>query len=77
MVRRLLVEWLPATVGDVPRNEAIDDVMPGGARWAVSFGALPFVALIWAIAARHNDGFAALSAPADSGDTAAPRDDLE
>lgn len=65
MVRRLLAEWLPAMVGDVPQAEAINDVMPRGARWAASFGALPFITLIWLYEARRNDGFAALRGTPD------------
>ncbi len=60
MVRRLLVEWLPAMVNDVPRDQAIDEMMPRGTRWAATFGALPLIALIWFFQVRRNDGFAAL-----------------
>ncbi|HPU12677.1 MAG TPA: hypothetical protein PLQ19_02675 [Aeromicrobium sp.] len=62
MVRRLLVEWLPATVNDMPRAEAINEVMPNGARWIATFGALPAIAVIWYYQARRNNGFDALSA---------------
>jgi hypothetical protein len=67
MVRRLLSEWLPATVGDLSQAEAIDEVIPAGSRWIASFGALPIVALIWYLQASRNDGFAALREPT-SGD---------
>ncbi len=60
MVRRLLADWLPETVGDASRQQAIDDVMPGGARWAASFGVVPILIVIWFVQARINNGFAVL-----------------
>lgn len=63
MVRKLLTEWLPATVGDVPRAEAIEDVMPAGARWWSTFGAIPVLTLIWYVQARRLHGFDALQQP--------------
>lgn len=61
MVRRLLVEWLPATVNDQPRGQVIDEVMPSGARWWATFGALPFLTLIWYVQARRLHGFDVLA----------------
>lgn len=66
LVRRLLTDWLPGTVGDQTQQEAIDDLMPAGARWIASFGALPIVAAIWLWEARRHDGFAALRGPVES-----------
>lgn len=62
MVRKLLVEWLPASVDGVPRDQIIDEAMPRGARWWASFGALPVITVIWWVQAIRNDGFAALRA---------------
>ncbi|MGN0065431.1 MAG: hypothetical protein ACI379_14435 [Nocardioides sp.] len=60
MVRRLLEEWLPATVGDRPRAEAINDLLPRWTRWLAAFGSLPVIAAIWWVEAWRNDGLAAL-----------------
>lgn len=47
MLRILLNDWLPASVDGVPRAEAIEKLVPAGARWWVAFGPLPFIALMW------------------------------
>lgn len=57
MLNILLTDWLPATVGDMPRAEVIADVLPPGARWWAAFGPLPVIAVIWALTAWHCDGF--------------------
>lgn len=68
MVRRLLTEWLPGTVNDLPRDQAIDEIMPAGARWWATFGAVPVLTAIWYVQARRLHGFDALAATAASGD---------
>nr|AGC71067.1 hypothetical protein [uncultured bacterium A1Q1_fos_324] len=60
MVRRLLVEWLPATIDGTPRDQIIDEVMPRGARWWATFGALVPISLIWWFQAVRHHGFDAL-----------------
>lgn len=60
MVRRLLEEWLPAYVGDLPRREVIADLLPSWARWFAAFGVLPVLAGIWWFEVRRHDGLAAL-----------------
>ncbi len=53
IVRKLLVEWLPAMVNDEPQAQVIDALIPHDARWWASFGAIPVLVLIWWIQRRR------------------------
>ena len=57
MLKILLNEWLPATVGGTARAQVIADLLPPGSRWWAALGPLPMIAAIWAIEAWRRDGF--------------------
>ena len=48
-------------MGDQPRRDAINDVIPSGSRWVAAFGVLPAIAIaVWYVEALRNRGFDAL-----------------
>lgn len=60
MMTILLHEWLPAVVDGRPSAEVIAELVPPSARWWITFGPLPVVALIWAYEAKRYGGFTAI-----------------
>jgi hypothetical protein len=60
MMAILLHDWLPAVIDGRPSAEVIAELVPSSARWWVSFGPLPVLALIWGFEAKHHGGFRAI-----------------
>lgn len=57
MLTRLLIDWLPGTVGGRPQEEVIAEVLPSAAHWWAGLAGWPIIILIWVIEAQRHNGF--------------------